>query len=109
MTSIDEIGGIAARRINIAFLAGRSGSIFYEDQKSQMLAASRVLGRQVVVAATATARWPSGRLCSARPGRSSSVRLRFANTNEIFALAERYKIPTTYPRRDFVNEKARAA
>jgi hypothetical protein len=31
------------------------------------------------------------------------------NTNEIFALAERYKIPTTYPRCDFVNEKARAA
>jgi putative tryptophan/tyrosine transport system substrate-binding protein len=87
----------------IAFL---SGDFAYEDQRSQLLAAARALGRQVAILEIRSDRdyeMAFKTLVQREAGALVVGAFAFRNTNEILALAARYKIPTIYPRRDYVD------
>jgi putative ABC transport system substrate-binding protein len=91
----------------IGFLVGSfDATAFEEDQTSQMLAAARALGRQVVILETRSERdyeTAFKTLVQREAGALVVGPFAFRNTNEILALAARYKIPTIYPRRDYVD------
>jgi putative ABC transport system substrate-binding protein len=90
----------------IGFLvSGFDASTFEEDQTSQMLAAARALGRQIVILETRSERdyeMAFKTLVQREAGALVVGPFAFRNTNEILALAARHKIPTIYPRRDYV-------
>jgi ABC-type uncharacterized transport system substrate-binding protein len=99
------VGDLIPKATPIAFLSGDSSSIAYEDQKSQMLAAARVQGRQVIVLETRSERdyeMAFKTLVQREAGGLIVGPFAFRNTNAILALAARNKIPTIYPRRDYV-------
>ena len=99
-------GDLAPQATTVGFLSGDSSHLaFYEDQKSQILAAARALGRQVIILETRSdldyeAAFKT--LVQREPGALIVGAFAFRNSNEILALAARYKIPTIYPRRDYV-------
>ena len=75
-------------------------TIAYEDQKSQILAAARTFGRQVIILETRSERDYEAAfktLVQREAGALIVGPFAFRNTNEILALAARYKIPTIYP------------
>jgi putative ABC transport system substrate-binding protein len=89
----------------VAFLSGDSRSSAYGDQSSQMLAAASALGRQVIILETRSDReyeTAFKTLVQREAGALVVGAFAFRNTNEILALAARYRIPTMYPRRDYV-------
>jgi ABC-type uncharacterized transport system substrate-binding protein len=99
------VGDLVPEATTIAFLFGGSGSIFYEDQKSQLLAAAHALGRQVIILEARSYRDYEMvfETLVQREVRALIVStFAFLYPNEILALAARYKIPTIYPRRDYV-------
>ena len=90
----------------IAFLSGDASYIAYEDQKSQILAAARALGRQVIILETRSDRdYEAAFKTLVRREAGALVVGPFPvrNINEILALAARYEIPTIYPRRAYVD------
>ena len=99
-------GDLVPQATTVGFLSGDSSYLaFYEDQKSQILAAARALGRQVIILETRSdldyeAAFKT--LVQRESGALIVGPFAFRNTNEILALAARYKIPTIYPRRDYV-------
>ena len=99
-------GDLVPQATTVGFLSGDSSYLaFYEDQKSQILAAARALGRQVIILETRSdldyeAAFKT--LVQREAGALIVGPFAFRNTNEILALAARYKIPTIYPRRDHV-------
>ena len=99
-------GDLVPQATTVGFLSGDSSYLaFYEDQKSQILAAARALGRQVIILETRSdldyeAAFKT--LVQREAGALIVAPSPFRNTNEILALAARYKIPTIYPRRDYV-------
>jgi putative tryptophan/tyrosine transport system substrate-binding protein len=99
-------GDLAPQATTVGFLSGDSSYLaFYEDQKSQILAAARALGRQVIILETRSdldyeAAFKT--LVQREAGALIVGAFAFRNSNEILALAARYKIPTIYPRRDYV-------
>ena len=99
-------GDLVPQATTVGFLSGDSSYLaFYEDQKSQILAAARALGRQVIILETRSdldyeAAFKT--LVQREAGALIVGPFAFRNTNEILALAARYKIPTIYPRRDYV-------
>ena len=100
------MGDLVPKATTIGFLSGDSSSIAYEDQKSQMLAAARALGRQVIILETRSERdyeMAFKTLVQREAGGLIVGPFAFRNTNAILALAARYKIPTIYPRRDYVD------
>ena len=99
-------GDLVPQATTVGFLSGDSSYLaFYEDQKSQILAAARALGRQVIILETRRdldyeAAFKT--LVQRKAGALIVGPFAFRNTNEILALAARYKIPTIYPRRSYV-------
>jgi len=98
-------GDLVPQATTVGFLSVSSYLAFYEDQKSQILAAARALGRQVIILETRSdldyeAAFKT--LVQREAGALIVGPFAFRNTNEILALAARYKIPTIYPRRDYV-------
>ena len=99
-------GDLVPQATTVGFLSGDSSYLaFYEDQKSQILAAARALGRQVIILETRSdldyeAAFKT--LVQREAGALIVSPSPFRNSNEILALAARYKIPTIYPRRDYV-------
>jgi len=99
-------GDLVPQATTVGFLSGDSSYLaFYEDQKSQILAAARALGRQVIILETRSdldyeAAFKT--LVQREAGALIVGPFAFRNTNEILALAARYKIPTIYPRRSYV-------
>jgi putative tryptophan/tyrosine transport system substrate-binding protein len=89
----------------VGFLAGGSDWDTYEEQTSNILAAARAVGREVIIleapndrdyeAAFAT-------LIQRHAGALVVGAFTFRNTDKILALAARYKIPTIYPGRGYV-------
>ena len=89
----------------VGFLAGGSDWDTYEEQTSDILAAARAAGREVIIlhapndrdyeAAFAT-------LVQRHAGALVVGAFTFRNTDKIRALAARYKIPTIYPGRGYV-------
>ena len=99
------VGDLVPQTTAIAFLSADLNSILYEDQKSQMLTAARALGRQVIILETRSERdyeMAFKTLVERGAGALVVGPFAFRNTNEILALAARYKIPAIYPRRDYV-------
>ena len=99
-------GDLVPQATAIAFLAIDSSSIAYEDQKSQLFTAARALGRQVFILETRGDRdyeMAFKTLVQREAGALVVGPFAFRNTSEILALAARYKIPTIYPRRDYVD------
>ena len=89
----------------VAFLSGDSRLSAYDDQSSQMLAAARALGRQVIILETRSDRdyeMVFKTLVQREAGALVVGAFAFRKTDEILALAARHKIPTMYPRRDYV-------
>jgi putative ABC transport system substrate-binding protein len=100
------VGDLVPQATTIAFLSGDASNIAYDDQKSQVLAAARALGRQVIILAAGSERDYEAvfkTLVQREAGALIVGAFAFRNTNEILALASRYKIPTIYPRRDYVD------
>jgi putative ABC transport system substrate-binding protein len=100
------VGDLVPQATTIAFLSGDSSSGAYEDQKSQMLAAARALGRQVTILEARSNRdyeMAFKTLVQREAGALVVGPFAFRNTNEILGLAARYKIPAIYPRRDYVD------
>ena len=98
-------GDLVPQATTVGFLSVSSYLAFYEDQKSQILAAARALGRQVIILETRSdldyeAAFKT--LVQREAGALIVGPFAFRNTNEILTLAARYKIPTIYPRRDYV-------
>ena len=98
-------GDLVPQATTVGFLSGDSSYLAYEDRKSQILAAARALGRQVIILETRSdldyeAAFKT--LVQREAGALIVGPSPFRNTNEILALAARYKIPTIYPRRDYV-------
>jgi len=98
-------GDLVPQATTVGFLSVSSYLAFYEDQKSQILAAARALGRQVIILETRSdldyeAAFKT--LVQREAGALIVGAFAFRNSNEILALAARYKIPTIYPRRDYV-------
>jgi TPR repeat protein len=89
----------------VGFLSGDSTWHTYEEQRSDILAAARALGREAIILET-----PSDRdyeaafttLVQRQAGALVVGAFTFRNTNKILALAARYKIPTIYPGRGYV-------
>jgi putative ABC transport system substrate-binding protein len=99
-------GDLVPQATAIAFLSIDSSSIAYEDQKSQLFTAARALGRQVFILQTRGDRdYEMAFKTLVQRGAGALVigPFAFRNTSEILALAARYKIPTIYPRRDYVD------
>jgi putative tryptophan/tyrosine transport system substrate-binding protein len=97
---------VVPQATTIGFLVSGFDPIAFEDQTSQMLAAARALGRQVVILDTRSERdyeMAFKTLVQREAGALVVGPFAFRNTNEILALAARYKIPTIYPRRDYVD------
>ena len=99
-------GDLVPQATTVGFLSGDSSYLaYYEDQKSQILAAARALGRQVIILETRSDldyKAAFKTLVQREAGALIVGPSPFRNTNEILALAARYKIPTIYPRRDYV-------
>ena len=98
-------GDLVPQATTIAFLSGAPGYPGYEDQRSQLLAAARALGRQVLILETHSDRdyeMAFKTLAQREAGVLIVGPFAFRNTTEILALAARYKVPTIYPRRDYV-------
>ena len=98
-------GDLVPQATTVGFFSGDSSYLAYEDRKSQILAAARALGRQVIILETRSdldyeAAFKT--LVQREAGALIVAPSPFRNTNEILALAARYKIPTIYPRRDYV-------
>ena len=98
-------GDLVPQATTVGFFSGDSSYLAYEDRKSQILAAARALGRQVIILETRSdldyeAAFKT--LVQREAGALIVSPSPFRNSNEILALAARYKIPTIYPRRDYV-------
>jgi putative ABC transport system substrate-binding protein len=99
------IGDLVPHATTVAFLSGDSSYISYEDQKRQILAEAGALGREVVVLETRSNRDYEAAFEMLVQRHASALIVGpfpFRNINEIVALAERYKIPTIYPGRAYV-------
>jgi putative ABC transport system substrate-binding protein len=99
------VGDLVPEASTIAFLSTTSNATGYEDQKSQLLAAAHARGRQVILleARSDLDFERAFETLVERDARALVVgAFAFRNTNEILKLAARYKIPTIYPRRDYV-------
>src|SRR5262245_4313984 len=100
------VGDLVPQATTVAFLSGDSRLSAYDDQSIQMLAAARALGRQVIILETRSDRdydMAFKTLVQRESGALVVGAFAFRNTNEILALAARHKIPTIYPRRDYVD------
>jgi putative ABC transport system substrate-binding protein len=96
------VGDLVPPAATVAFLAGLPGdssySSYFEDQKTQILAAARALGRKVMILETRSDRNYEAAFKTLVQGRAGALIVgsyAFRN-NEIVALAARYKIPTIY-------------
>jgi putative tryptophan/tyrosine transport system substrate-binding protein len=99
------VGDFVPPATTVAFLSGDSSYVAYEDQKDQLLAAARALGREVIIVEIRSNRDYEAAfttLVQSQAGALIVGPFPFRNTSEILALAERYKIPTIYPNRGYV-------
>jgi putative ABC transport system substrate-binding protein len=99
------VGDLVPRGSTVAFLSGDASYIAYEDQRSQMLAAAHALGRDVTILEIRSERDYEAAFKTLLQRQAEALIVGpfpFRNTNEIVALAARYKIPTIYPGRQFV-------
>jgi putative ABC transport system substrate-binding protein len=97
------VGDLVPRAAPVGFLS--TDSSYSEDQKSQMLAAARVLGRQIIILEPRGDReyeMAFKTLVEREAGALIVGPFAFRNIDKIVTLAARYKMPTIYPRRDYV-------
>ena len=98
------VGDLVPPAATVAFLAGLPGDSHFEDQKTQIRAAARALGRKVMILETRSDRNYEAAFKTLVQGRAGALIVgsyAFRN-NEIVALAARYKIPTIYNDRGWV-------
>ena len=98
------VGDLVPRAAPVGFLSTDS-SYFSEDQKSQMLAAARALGRQIIILEPRGDReyeMAFKTLVQREAGALIVGPFAFRNIDKIVTLAAHYKMPTIYPRRDYV-------
>jgi putative ABC transport system substrate-binding protein len=88
-----------------AFLSLGPPTARYEEQRSDILAAARVRGRQVILLDARGDRDYEAAFTTLIQGQSGGLVIgtfNFTNTNKILTLAARHKIPTIYPAPGFV-------
>ena len=91
--------------MTFAFLSlGPPNYARYEEQRSDILAAARVLGRQVIVLEARSDHYEAAFTTLIQEQSRGLIvgTFNFTNTNKIVALAAHHKIPTIYPGRRFV-------
>ena len=91
--------------MTFAFLSlGPPNYARYEEQRSDILAAARALGRQVIILEARSDHYEAAFTTLIQEQSSGLVvgTFNFTNTNKIVALAAHHKIPTIYPGRRFV-------
>jgi putative ABC transport system substrate-binding protein len=96
---------LVPRATTVAFLYGDSSYPAYEDQKGQILAAARTLGREVIILETRSDRDYEAAFNTLVQRQAEALIVgpfAFRNTNKIIELAARYEIPTIYPFRALV-------
>jgi putative ABC transport system substrate-binding protein len=89
----------------VGFLAGGSDWMTYDEQTSEILAAARAVGREVIILQTPNDRdyeAAFATLVQRHAGALVVGAFTFRNTDKIRALAARYKILTIYPGRGYV-------
>jgi TPR repeat protein/ABC-type uncharacterized transport system substrate-binding protein len=89
----------------VGFLAGGSNWMTYDEQRSDILAAARSLGREVIVLETPNDRDYEAALTTLVQRHSEALvvgAFTFRNIGKMVALAAQYKIPTIYPGRQYV-------
>jgi putative tryptophan/tyrosine transport system substrate-binding protein len=89
----------------VGFLAGGSNSQWYEEETSEILAAARAVGREVIILQARSERdyeEAFATLAQRHAGALLVGAFTFRNTDKIRALAVRYKIPAIYPGRGYV-------
>ena len=97
------IGDLVPRAVSVGFLSADTD--YAKDQKSQMVAAARALGRQIVILEPRGDReyeMAFKTLVEREAGALVVGPFAFRNIEKIVTLAASYKIPTIYPRRDYV-------
>jgi putative ABC transport system substrate-binding protein len=95
---LDLLLNLVPQITTVAFLSPE------EAQRNQMLAAARDLGRQVIILDARSVRDYEATFTTLvnRQAGALIVGANLFNPNKIVELAARYKIPTIYPRRDYV-------
>jgi putative ABC transport system substrate-binding protein len=97
------MGDLVPRAVSVGFLSADTD--YAKDQKSQMVAAARALGRQIVILEPRGDReyeMAFKTLVEREAGALVVGPFAFRNIEKIVTLAASYKIPTIYPRRDYV-------
>jgi putative tryptophan/tyrosine transport system substrate-binding protein len=102
---LDILHELVPEAKTFAFLSHDSSDIGYEGQKSQILAAGRALGLQVIILETRSDRDYEESFKTLVQGQAGGLVVGpfpFRNTNKIVAQAAHYKVPTIYPDRGYV-------
>jgi putative ABC transport system substrate-binding protein len=98
------MGDLVPRAVSVGFLSADTD--YAKDQNSQMHAAARALGRQIVILEPRGDRgyeMAFKTLVEREAGALIVGPYAFRNIERIVTLAARYKMPTIYPRRDYVD------
>jgi putative tryptophan/tyrosine transport system substrate-binding protein len=98
------MGDLVPRAVSVGFLSADTD--YAKDQNSQMHAAARALGRQIVILEPRGDRgyeMAFKTLVEREAGALIVGPYAFRNIEKIVTLAARYKMPTIYPRRDYVD------
>jgi putative ABC transport system substrate-binding protein len=96
---------LVSEATTFGFLAGGSDWHTYEEQTSNILAAAREVGREVIILQTPNDRdyeAAFATLVQRHAGALVVGAFTFRNTDKIRALAARYRMPTIYPSRGYV-------
>jgi putative ABC transport system substrate-binding protein len=110
---LDLLHQLVPQVTTVVFLAGYSGSLGYEKQRNEVLAAASALGLQVVILETHGLQNSSSdrdyeatftTLVQHKAEALIVASFPFRNLDKIVALAARYKIPAIYPNRFLVAE-----
>jgi putative ABC transport system substrate-binding protein len=102
---LDLLRELVPQAMTVGFLAGGSDWDTYEEQTSDILAAARAVGREIIILETPNDRdyeAAFATLIQRHAGALVVGAFTFRNTDKILALAARYKIPTIYPGRGYV-------
>src|ERR1700730_10203289 len=96
---------LVPQAMTIGFLSGGSNWHTYEEQRSDILAAARALGREGIILGTPNDRDYEAAVTTLVQRHAGALvvgAFTFRNANKVLALAARYKIPTIYPGRGYI-------
>jgi putative ABC transport system substrate-binding protein len=103
---LDLLRQLVPQATTIGYLSGPSGSLVFEDMRSDMLAAGRALGREIIVLEVRSLEFDHAFVTLVEEGAGALIVGNYliftdtSNGDKILELAARHKIPAIYPRRE---------